>query len=94
MSYYGLIKILQGGIYMMDIEFEARLIIAKHTAAYMLSCNYIPESMQDMWEDMADECAYILTEKFLNGEYTPIQYNSIRNQLAKMLDNIFAPLCK
>ena len=78
----------------MNIEFEARRIIAMHTAGYMASVNYVPESMHDMWENMIDECAYILTEKFLDGEYTPMQYNNIRNTMAKMLDDIFEPLCK
>ena len=78
----------------MDYNLQARIIIRKHTAGYMSSAIYKPENATELWETMIQECAYILTEDFLNGKYTPMQYNAIRNELANVLNGIFAKDCK
>lgn len=77
-----------------DINFEARMIIADHTEG-MMSCtsSYEPESHMEFWEYMLSECAFILSEKFLDGNYTPMEYNAIRNELAKIINAIFNPYC-
>ena len=74
----------------MDIEMEAKKIIMKHTEGYMsATSDYVPENNDDMWSTMISECSYILTENFLSGEYTPMEYNAIRNEIARILGNIF-----
>lgn len=74
---------------MKDIVQEAHGIIREHTAAYMTAIEYLPTSISELYEDMVDECAYILSQKFIDGEYTPMEYNAIRNELGKLLWNLF-----
>ena len=74
-----------------SIKFEARNVISKHTEAYMQSVNYKPESHQELYDTMTEQCAFILTEAFLNGEYTPMEYNALRNEVSDMLWDIFEP---
>ena len=74
----------------MDYQHEARKILYEHTAAVMSCCITQFDSNQDMLEDITKECAFILTEHLLDGDYTPMQYNAIRNELAQLLWNVFA----
>ena len=78
----------------MDYDFEARTILYEHTNAVM-SCGTTEfDSNLDMLDFTAHECAYILTERMLEGKYTPMQYNAIRNKLAQLLWDIFDPHIK
>ena len=76
-----------------DINWEARKIISEHTEGVMSAAHYEPESEDELWQFMLQECAFILTEDFLKGKYTPMEYNAIRNEVAKLLNGIFAPVC-
>lgn len=76
-----------------DPKLAAKQIIAEHTAAYMSACIYKPDDATELWETMIQECSFILTENFLNGEYTPMQYNAIRNWLADIINGIFKEAC-
>ena len=73
-----------------DINWEARKIIMAHTEGVMNCGCYEPKSNDELCQFMLHECAYILTEEFLEGKYTPMQYNAIRNEVAKILNGIFA----
>jgi hypothetical protein len=73
-----------------DIHDEAIRIISKHTAGVMSCADYKPENNDELMEFMIDECAYILTKDFLDGKYTPMQYNDIRNEISKTLWKLFA----
>lgn len=75
----------------MDYDFEARTVLYEHTNAVMSSCVTEFKSNLDMLDYTANECAYILTERLLEGKYTPMQYNAIRNKLAKLLWDVFDP---
>lgn len=77
----------------MDYNLQARIIIREHTAGFMSAAIYEPKDASELWETMITECSYILTENFLNGKYTPLQYNAIRNELANILNGIFAKAC-
>ena len=76
-----------------DINYAARNIIHQHTKAFMSAANYEPESNEELWDCMLSECSFILTEDFIEGKYTPMEYNAIRNEVAKILNGIFAPIC-
>lgn len=73
----------------MNYNLEARNIICEHTEAIILSTNVERDSNQDLYDFTVEQCAFILTEKLLNGTYTPMQYNAIRNELAKILWDVF-----
>jgi hypothetical protein len=73
----------------MNPKFEARKIISEHTDAMIQSTHYIPDNHQELYETMVEGCAFILTEWFLDGRYTPMEYNAIRNELAEVLWNMF-----
>ena len=75
----------------MDCKLEARNIIAEHTEALMKSTCLERETNMDLYDVMIEGCSYILTEALLEGKYTPMQYNAIRNELADMIWNIFKP---
>ncbi len=68
---------------------EARKIISEHTDAMIQSTHYTPDNHQELYEIMVEGCAYILTEGLLDGTYTPMEYNAIRNELADVLWNMF-----
>ena len=76
----------------MDINYEARSIIHQHTNAFMSAANYEPESEVELLECMLSECAFILTEDFIKGKYKPMEYNAIRNEIAKILNGIFSTI--
>ena len=72
----------------------ARRIIHQHTEAFMSSVEFRPKNNRELYDEMVDNCAFILTEKFLNGELTPMEYNDTRNELAGLLWKIFEPVLK
>lgn len=73
----------------MNYSLEARNIICNRTEAFIFGHNLECDNNQALYDIMVEECAFILTEKLLDGTYTPMQYNAIRNELAKMLWNVF-----
>ena len=75
----------------MDYRFEAEKILCEHTSAVMSSAH---EDNQSMLEFTISECGFILTQHLLEGKYTPMQYNAIRNELAPMLWKLFEPHIK
>lgn len=72
-----------------DFSWEASKIIMDHTAAFMSGTAYNPEGKEELYDTMIDECSYLLTTKLLSHEYTPMEYNAIRNELAKQLADVF-----
>ena len=70
---------------------EAYIIIREHTNAYMQAVHAEFECSRDMMETMYAECSYILTSYLLEGKYTPLQYNAVRNELGAMIWNVFKP---
>ena len=75
----------------MDYRYEAEKILCEHTSAVMSSAHIEFESNQAMLEFTIQECGFILTQHLLDGKYTPMQYNAIRNELAPMLWKLFEP---
>lgn len=75
----------------MDYTYEASKIICEHTNAYLQAVHAEYDSNRNMMEDMYENCAFILTNYLIEGKYTPMQFNAIRNELGKMIWNIFKP---
>jgi hypothetical protein len=78
----------------MDYKHEAKKILYEHTSAVMHCATMEFESNEAMLDCMIEECGFILTEALLEGKYTPMQYNAIRNELASILWGIFEPHIK
>lgn len=76
---------------MKNIKHLTRLIICEHTEAVMKTVEYHPENNHALYEIMIEECANIITNKFIDGELTPMEYNDLRNETATMLWSIFKP---
>ena len=74
-----------------NAHFEARAIIQHHTCSVMNCGNYNPMNEDELYDFMLEECAYILTENFLDGRFTPMEYNAIRNELAQIIFELFNP---
>jgi hypothetical protein len=72
-----------------DIKLAAQNIISDHTAAFMSGTTYVPTKPEELYDTMLNSCAHLLTEDFLNGVYTPMEYNDIRNELGSILWNAF-----
>jgi hypothetical protein len=70
-------------------KLEAESILTEHTAAFMQSAIFTPESEMKLWEVMVNECSGILTRRLLNKEISLTEYNSIRNELAKLLWKLY-----
>ena len=77
---------------MKNTKHLARRIIHQHTEAMMSSVEFCPKNNRELYDEMVDNCAFILTEKLLDGELTPMEYNDTRNELAGLLWKIFEPL--
>ena len=75
----------------MDYAYEASKILRENTNAYMQSAYVEYDSNKDMMEDMYNNCAFILTNYLIEGKYTPMQFNAVRNELGKMIWHIFKP---
>lgn len=75
----------------MDYAYEASKILCENTNAYMQGVHAEYDSNRDMMESMYENCAFILTDYLIKGNYTPMQFNAIRNELGKMIWNIFKP---
>ena len=75
----------------MDYKHEAEKILCEHTSAVMSSARIEFEDNESMLEFTIHECGFILTKHLLEGSYTPLQYNAVRNELAPMLWKLFAP---
>ena len=73
----------------MDYAYEASKILCENTNAYMQGCHAKYDSNRDMMEDMYENCAFILTNYLIEGKYTPMQFNAIRNELGKAIWKIF-----
>ena len=77
----------------MPINFNAKdaakSIIIEHTNAYMQAVHAEFDNNRDMMETMYMECSYILTDCLLEGKYSPMQYNAVRNELGKMIWDVF-----
>ena len=76
----------------MDYKLQAKLILCEHNAEIMShtsDASFI--GVNDMWEFTLSECAFILTEKMLEGKYNPMEFNSIRNELSKLINDLFIP---
>jgi hypothetical protein len=78
----------------MDYIYEAHCILYEHCEAVMSSITTEFKTNEAMLEFTTKECAFILTEKLLEGKYTPMQYNAIRNELSALLWNLFEPHLK
>lgn len=49
------------------------------------------KSEKDIYEDIANYAATVLTDRFVNEAYTPMETMAITNAITKMLDTIFFP---
>ena len=78
----------------MDYVFEANKIICEYTSGYLQGVVAHYNTNRDMMDDMYENCAFILTGYLIEGKYTPMQYNAIRNELGKMIWGIFESYVK
>jgi hypothetical protein len=73
-------------------EIEAKDILADHTEGFLnISCEedaINSMTTEEMFEEMYKECAYILTSKYIEGDYTIKEYYLVRAELAKLLDEL------
>ena len=71
-----------------DPMMEAKDIIQEHIYAFILGAIAKPETERDLYKMMAEECAFILLERRLEGKYTPLQFNAVRNAIASLLSDV------
>lgn len=74
-----------------DANHEAEKILCEHSEGVMSCTTMEFESNEAMLEFTTQECAFILTNKLLEGKYNPMQFNAVRNALAELLWKIFGP---
>jgi hypothetical protein len=72
-----------------DPEQSAKEIIMEHMEGYMHGCHAEYDTNRQMMNDMYHECAFILTNKMLEGKLTPMQVAAVRNVLIGMIWNVF-----
>lgn len=70
---------------------QAEQIIQEHVHAMMCSTSdYDPKDEDELKDFMLSECAFILTRKLLEGEFTPMEYNAVRNAVTMLIHGFFA----
>lgn len=74
-----------------DPTHEAEKILREHSEGVMSCCTMEFDSNEEMLEATISECAFILTNKLVEGKFTPMQYNAVRNELGKLLWKVFGP---
>lgn len=74
---------------MTKISLETRNIIVRATDDMMRSVSPEPANNEELYEDMTEICSAVLVDDFLDGKYTPMEYNAIRNGIAKVLWDLF-----
>ena len=68
---------------------QALDVLCEHNTAILSGIHCEFNSNQDMLDVTTEECAFILTNRLVEGKYTPMQFNAVRNELAELLWNIF-----
>ena len=76
---------------MFNPKTKARQVLCDTTEAFMCCMRPEYENHQQLHDALVENCAFILTEELLNGELKPMEYNSVRNELAEMLWQLFEP---
>ncbi len=74
-----------------DPEHSAKKIIMEHMEGYLQGCYAEYDNNQAMMDDVYHECAFILTNRLLEGKLTPLQVAAVRNVLGSMIWDTFKP---
>lgn len=75
---------------MFDAKIEATCIIIDYTIQHLFEAGaYEPENSEELRKTMTSSFAYELYCKLTDKELTPMEYNSVCNELQKILNNIF-----
>ena len=72
-----------------DVMEEVREIISIHTSSLIRDLEYTPESYRELYDFMVNDCGAILADHLVEHVYSPMEYNAIRNCLAKTLWELF-----
>jgi hypothetical protein len=72
-----------------DPEWEAREILMQHSEGVMQCGIFEPKGNAELYEFTLQECAYILTTNLIEGKYSAMEFNAIRNELGKLLNKMF-----
>ena len=72
-----------------DPEWEAREVLMQHSEGIMQCGNFEPKGNEELYSFTLKECAYILTTDLIEGKYTAMEFNAVRNELGKLLNKLF-----
>ena len=72
-----------------NIKVEATNIIVQHTDELIKCGTYNPNDSHELYDFMVDHCSRILVGKLLSKEFTPMQFNAIRDEVAHQLFDCF-----
>ena len=72
-----------------DAKAQALDILCEHNTAILSGIHCEFSSNEDMLDVTTEECAFILTNRLVEGKYTPMQFNAVRNELAELLWKVF-----
>lgn len=67
----------------MNIKQEAKEIIMEAMS------NCMQESIQHMWDDLAEMCEVVLNVHAVTEAYFPCEYQDIKNEVEKTLELVF-----
>ena len=67
----------------------AREILEIQTTTYLMGIVEESENTDDMFVTMAEECSFLLIEKWLEEKWEPMYYEKVRNELTIMLNELF-----
>lgn len=68
---------------------NAREIIRLFTEGILSGSPREVRTEMELFEEITENCAYILTTKLVEGACTPMEYIKTTNALARILDDVF-----
>ena len=70
---------------------EAFDIFCEHTTTMVSGIHAEYDNTQDMLDSTTEECSFILVKRFEEGNYSPLQFAAVRNELSALLWKLFGP---
>ena len=68
---------------------EADNIFCEHTTAMVSGIHATYDNTNDMLDSTTEECSFILVKRFEEGNYSPLQFAAVRNELSALLWKLF-----
>ena len=74
---------------MMTPREMAREILEINVCTHLMGIVEESENTDDVYLSVAEECAFILVDRWMEEKWEPLYYEAVRNELTILLDELF-----